>query len=206
MGLAVSGYTARNNISFEVDVFFGMNERTCLKPLLERRSIRRFRDEGVPLSKLVEAVEAARHAPSAYNRQPWSFIIIRDRGKIGELASAAPGGVPLRRAPAALAVVVDTRVAPHTHVIDGAVAATYLWLALTCMGLGAVWVEVYGNRRVEEALGLPGHVRAVALFAVGWPAESPPPRPRRPLEELVYLDEYGRLLFTGGSGNSGEER
>ncbi len=171
-----------------------MRSGDCVKPLLERRSVRRFEDRPVPLETLLEAVDVARHAPSAYNRQPWEFILITRRETLRRLAETAAGGAPLRYAPAGVAVVGDTRVSPHTYVIDCSIAATYLWLALHCLGLGAVWIEVYGNERAEELLRVPPGKRLVALFAVGWPAVRPRPTPRRSLEELVHLEEYGKHL------------
>ena len=162
-----------------------------MKPLLERRSIRLYRDEDVPLQLLLKAVDIARHAPSAYNRQPWSFIIVKRRETLDRLAATAGGGAPLRRARAAIAVVADPARAPHTHLIDASVAATYLWLALHCLGLGAVWIEVYGNGEAARILGVPEEKVLAALFAVGWPAVRPRPTPRRRLEDLVYLERYG---------------
>ncbi|RLE80279.1 MAG: hypothetical protein DRJ51_06115, partial [Thermoprotei archaeon] len=48
----------------------------CLK---RRRSVRKFKSKPLPLSLVLEVLEAARWAPSAHNAQPWRFIVIRDK-------------------------------------------------------------------------------------------------------------------------------
>ncbi len=171
-----------------------MRTNSCVKPLLERRSIRSFKDKPVSAELLLKAVDIARHAPSAHNRQPWKFIVITRRDTLRELADAAPGGAPLYEAPAGIAVIGDVEAAPHTYLIDCSVAATYLWLALHCLGLGAVWIEMHGNRRAELILHTPPGKRVVAIFAVGWPAEKPKPPSRKSLEEVTYLEDYGRPI------------
>ncbi|MCP8312307.1 MAG: nitroreductase family protein [Candidatus Methylarchaceae archaeon HK02M1] len=55
----------------------------------ERRSVRKFKDEPVPYDSLLKILEAARLAPSAGNRQPWMFMVIKDRAKKKELARAS---------------------------------------------------------------------------------------------------------------------
>jgi 5,6-dimethylbenzimidazole synthase len=50
------------------------------RTICERRDIRRFRPDPVPMATLVRILEAAHHAPSVGFMQPWNFIIIRDRG------------------------------------------------------------------------------------------------------------------------------
>lgn len=71
----------------------------------------------------------------------------------------------------------------------------YFWLALHCMGLGAVWIQTL--RRIEEInklLNVPSNYVPVAIFAIGYPAEKPSARPRRPLEEIVFIDKYGNKI------------
>ncbi len=44
-----------------------------------RRSIRRFRPDDIPDELIEQILEATRLAPSAGNRQPWCFLVIRDK-------------------------------------------------------------------------------------------------------------------------------
>jgi len=57
-----------------------------LKLMRKRRSIRRFTPEPLSKETLVKLVEAAITAPSASNKQPWRFLIVRDRDSIESAA------------------------------------------------------------------------------------------------------------------------
>ncbi len=47
----------------------------------DRRSVRSFREDQVPDETLAKILEAGRLAPSANNRQPWHFIVVKDSVK-----------------------------------------------------------------------------------------------------------------------------
>jgi len=49
------------------------------KVILERRSVRRYREEQVPEGAVRRILECGRFAPSAGNTQPWRFVVVRDR-------------------------------------------------------------------------------------------------------------------------------
>ena len=172
-------------------VFFLEISEACIKPLLERRSIRRFKSEGVPLDLVLKAIDVARYAPSARNSQPWEFIIIRSREILDSLATLHPGARPLKTASLAIAIIADHNKS-KSAIIDTSLAAMQLWLALHCLGLGAVWIQTVGyNETLHNILGYPEHMECIGILAVGWPAEKPSPKPRRPLEEIVHFDKYG---------------
>ena len=160
--------------------------------LLTRRSIRKFEDKDVPLELLIKAIDVARYAPSARNSQPWEFIIVQDREKLEALADMYTWARPLKRAKACIAVVTDPKISPQTHLVDGANATIYLWLALHALGLGAVWINALENKEMKKALKIPDDKNLLAILAIGWPAERPKPRPRKSLEEILYFEEYGK--------------
>jgi nitroreductase/NAD-dependent dihydropyrimidine dehydrogenase PreA subunit len=56
--------------------------------VLERRSVRNFKDEPVPDHLIRRVLEAGRFAPSAGNCQPWQFIVITDRELIRQMDEA----------------------------------------------------------------------------------------------------------------------
>ena len=158
----------------------------CEEFLLSRRSIRKFKPDPVPDELLRRALDMARFAPSAHNRQPWKFYVVRDKEKISMLAQIHRWSKPIAGAPLAIVVFSDYSVSPRSHVVDGSIAATYLWLALHCVGLATVWI--YTLEQVEEirrVLGVPDNLYPIAIFPVGFPDESPPARPRKNLEEIV---------------------
>ena len=167
----------------------------CFEPLLKRRSIRVFRDEDVPLELVLKAIDVARYAPSAGNRQPWRFIVIRDRSRIEALAKILRYSKPLLNAKVAVLVLASKDESPVSHMVDGSIAAMYFWLALHCTGLGAVWIQTLRNvNEILEAVGAPENYVPIGLFAIGWPGEQPVPRDRKPLSEIVFLERFGEAL------------
>lgn len=55
----------------------------------QRRSIRKYKSDPIPLDHLKQMLEAARLAPSGGNTQPWKFVVVRDPTIIQQLAVAA---------------------------------------------------------------------------------------------------------------------
>lgn len=167
--------------------------RECVDLLLTRRSIRRYRGEGVPLDVILRILDIARYAPSAKNSQPWEFIVVTDREKLDKLSEIHAWAKPVKRAPAAVVVVCDRSKSPTSYLMDCANAAIYMMLAAHAYGVGTVWIQALRDQdAIREILGIPSDRDPVAIIAMGWPAEDPPPRPRKPLEELVHINEYGK--------------
>lgn len=59
-----------------------------LEVVRARRSIREFREEPVPEEAIAQLLEAASLAPSSCNRQPWRFVLVRDRALLGRMGAA----------------------------------------------------------------------------------------------------------------------
>jgi len=150
-----------------------------LKMILARRSVRDYTRETVAESDLRSLLEAAMAAPSANNRQPWRFVVVRDRTILDLLAAAHPYGRMIAKAPLAFAVCGDASVSDW-WVQDCSAATENLLVAAAGLGLGAVWVGCHGRPEREEAvrrcLGIPKAIGVLCLVAVGHPAERLPPR------------------------------
>ncbi|ABM81430.1 nitroreductase family protein [Hyperthermus butylicus] len=68
----------------------------------------------------------------------------------------------------------------------------YIMLAAHAYGLGTVWIQAIGYQNaIKEILGIPEDKEPVSVLAVGWPAEQPPQKPRKPLSEILYVNKYG---------------
>ena len=175
----------------------GVEALTCsveelLDFLKSRRSIRRFKSEKPPLFLVLKVLDVARFAPSAKNSQPWEFIVVDDPNVKEKLARIHVGARPLENAPMAIVVVSDKTRSPTSYLVDGANAVMYILLALHAVGLGGVWIQTLRNiKEIQEILSIPEEKIPVAIIALGYPDESPKPKPRRPLEELVHYNKYG---------------
>jgi nitroreductase len=79
--------------------------------------------------------------------------------------------------------------------VDCANATMYIMLAAHALGLGTVWIQTLRNvEDIQKILNLPSSYIPVALLAIGYPDESPAPKPRKSLEEIAYLNMFGNPL------------
>ena len=85
--------------------------------------------------------------------------------------------------------ILDPDIAPGQLLseceFDSAIATEHIVLAATALGLGTCWIGMLENDKVHQLLNLPEEIRVVRLLALGYPAQSPPPRPRIPLESII---------------------
>ena len=160
-----------------------------------RRSIRRFvRGAQVRPEDVKAMLEAARLAPSAKNLQPWYLVVVRDEERKRALAEAANRQMFVADAGVVFVCVSDPGRSPRWHDKDAMIALEHIALAATALGYGSCWIGAFDEGAVKRVVKVPEPLRVVALMAVGVPDESPPPRPRRRLEELAFSEEFGRPL------------
>jgi nitroreductase len=72
-----------------------------------RRSVRSYTDRQVADETLMELLALAGRAPSAFNLQPWRFVVVRDAGLKAALAAAAYGQKQVTGAPVVIAMYTD---------------------------------------------------------------------------------------------------
>jgi nitroreductase len=188
--------------------------------VLGQRACRRFSDEPVDDALVERCIEAATHAPSAENRQPWEFVVVRDadrRAAIGKLTrqawraggrahsedrlppkllaevdAGAEGGV----ADAPVLVVVcgngDTGM-PVTLPSSVFPAVQNLLLAANALGLGSALttLALLQEDELRALLHLPTAVRPMAVVPIGWPASSLGPPRRLPVSERSHREVFG---------------
>jgi nitroreductase len=75
---------------------------------------------------------------------------------------------------------------------DSAAATMNLLLAAADMGLGACWVGMFREESLSEDFCIPPNIRPVAIIPLGHTRSQVKPRPRRPREELVYEETWGK--------------
>jgi nitroreductase len=80
---------------------------TAPEAALSRRSIRNYAPTPIPRADLFELLRLAGRAPSAFNVQPWRFVVVEDDDLKAKLAEAAHGQQQVLRAPATIVVYSD---------------------------------------------------------------------------------------------------
>jgi nitroreductase len=157
-----------------------------LQFILGRRSIRVYEPGDVSDADLQQVLQAAMAAPSAVARDPWRFVIVRDRQCREQLAAELPNGQMLPHAALGIVVCGDLE---HAHdrqlsylLQDCSAAIENLLLAAHALGYGACWLGVHPRenrvRHVSQVLGLPPSVLPVAIIALGRPGEQKEARTR----------------------------
>ena len=146
-----------------------------------RRSVRKYSDQSVPAEVITRCLEAARLAPSWRNGQPWRFIVVRDRETIQRLVRANwLGGVVnlwLKDVPVVIVACAEARASGDKgdqlyYLVDVAIALEHVVLAATAEGLGTCWIGGFSEDKVRDVLGIPDHIRVVAMTPLGYPADG----------------------------------
>ena len=147
-----------------------------IKTIFARRSIRKYTEEPVRQQDIQTLLEAAMAAPSASNRKPWQFVVVTKRAILDALGEAHPHGKMLFDAPLAICVCGDLTEMERFWVQDCSAATENILLAVTALGLGAVWLGVYPRDdridAVRRILALPEHITPLNLIAIGHAAEE----------------------------------
>jgi len=162
----------------------------------KRYSVRAYKPDPVEEEKLARVLEAARLAPTAANRQAFRVLVIRTKGREEELHRIY-GRDWFTQAPLVLAVCalpaegwVRKADGWNASEVDATIAMTHLILAAADEGLGTCWIAAFDPGAAREVLGLPGGVVPSAFTPLGYPADSLPPKKRRPAGELVRHDRW----------------
>lgn len=160
-----------------------------MRAIMSRCSVRRYEREELPRKVLVELLEAARLAPSGMNRQPWELVVVTDQERKRALVPICNNQRFIEDCSAFIAGVDDP--GQKWERVDLAIALDHLSLAATERGLGTCWIGAFDRDRLAEFLSVPSGRKVTVCMTVGYPAESPRPRPRRGLDELVHWEHYG---------------
>lgn len=165
--------------------------------LIESRySVRAYKPDAVEDEKLQAVLHAARLAPTAANRQPIRFVVVHTADKENELKRIY-GADWFTEPP----IVICACVVPSeawvrasdrkNHCdIDAAIAMDHLVLAAANEGLGACWICAFNPVEAREVLGLPDDVEPVAFTPLGYPADLPREKKRKPLGDLVKFERW----------------
>lgn len=151
-------------------------------PILERRSIRKYKEKNVPKELIDKLLEAACAAPSACNRRPVDLFAVTNAEKLEELS--ASGRFTKMKSPLVIVVVGNLgRALPlqlaDYWIHDAAAASQNILIKATELGLGSCWCGVHPQTRmmakVSEALGLSKKQIPFSIIKIGYPDESHEP-------------------------------
>ncbi len=175
------------------------------KVIKERKSIRKFESREVENEKLENIIECARLCQSAKNRQPWSFMILKDEAKNniadimlslfekndinipGYMNSSKSSANVIKNAPVLILVFREN---DENWLIGDLLsigaAIEHICLEAVNLGLGSLWIRdtVYTEKEICKSVGY-SDLQLVSAIAIGYSAESPSQRPRKSTSEIL---------------------
>jgi nitroreductase len=199
-----------------------VTEKAFFDVVLRQRACRSFTDDDVPDGELAKMLEAAVHAPSAENAQPWVFVVVRDparRAAIADLTrrlwedharASAEARLDSRLladvdrataagfggAPVLVVVAGDTRGGTSRRALPSSVlpAVQNLLLAAAALGYGSALTTLatYATAELGSLLELPEGVEPLAVVPIGRPARPLGPPRRLPVPAKAHLERYGQ--------------
>ena len=174
-----------------------------------RRSIRKYKNRDIPNEVIEDLINFARLAPSAKNRQPWKFMIVKDKTK-NEIAdimlekekkskvslerkiynansSVKATANIMKQAPILILVFKskeDNWIIGDSLSIGAAIE--HICLRATDLGLGSLWIRdiVYTQNEIANLVGK-SYMELISAISIGYPDESPKQRTRKKLNEVL---------------------
>lgn len=163
--------------------------------ILNRRSVRKYKDTPVAREVIEKLLEAACAAPSACNRRPVDFYVVTGEEKLSELSQC--GRFTRFKSPLIIVVVGNlSRALPlglaDYWIHDAAAASENILLQATALGLGSCWCGVHPQKRmmdkVAKCLGLSDKQIPFSLIKLGYPDESPKPHSGYEEKRVFFVD------------------
>lgn len=157
----------------------------AIENIMTRSSVRTYSDRAISDQQVDTLLRAAMAAPTAVDRRPWQFVVIRSRATLDTIAANCRNISMAAEAQLAIAVCGDLSVAlegdAQAYWIQDCSAATEnLLLAANAMGLGAVWCGIYpiADRMefVRNLLDLPENIVPLNIIPIGYPAADNSPK------------------------------
>ncbi|MFC1860839.1 nitroreductase family protein [Chloroflexota bacterium] len=177
-----------------------INKRASLKTRISSREIE--------AAKIDKILEAGRVAPSGRNKQPWRFIVVKDKAIKDALVTKSFNDVnhEAKEAPIIIVACANPSDALTTHerefyLFDVALAVENIVLAATDLGLVTHLMTGLNEDELKKVLGLPTEVRFVAATPLAYPTgdsydeavkERLSQRSRIDMQEMVYSDKWGK--------------
>ncbi len=165
--------------------------------LKSRYSCRNYLTRDIDDDLVYKIVEAAQLAPSACNRQPWTFIAVRNEATRRQILAKSRSS--FIDAPVVIVACGHHDQAWHRpsdnkdHTdVDLSIAIEHICLAATSLGLATCWVCSFDTEATCQALELPDYIEPIALIPLGYSADqSPmPPKVRKKLNEIIRWEKY----------------
>ena len=183
-----------------------------LKNIYSRRSVRSYLHKDVPDEALKEIIKAGTYAPTAVNKQPWRFVVIKNRDLIEQYGDRARKlWLENNKDPKDSHLIELTRMMAHENfkifygapalvlvfahpeafspIQDCALAAENMMLAGRALGLGSCWIGLAiplgSDEQFLKDMEVPENYRLIAPLIFGYPKKADVKGPDRNTEVIL---------------------
>jgi nitroreductase len=158
--------------------------------VLSRRSIRCYKEKDIPIEILDKILEAGRQAPSAGNRQPWHFIVLKDYETKKKLSKGLWNKF-VKDTPVTIVGCASVKgIMKKWSIVDTTIALQNMVVAAWAMGVGSCWIGDFKEEQVKRLLDIPNGWKVVSLLTLGYPDEQPDQRKKKTIEEIVSYEKF----------------
>lgn len=165
--------------------------------IIERRSIRKYKDEDVSTDLLFEITSLALNAPSASNMKAWQLVIITEKEKIEKIKRFSPGMgfIP----PALIVIGIDKKkaiekageIASKEFIYyDAAIVSYNISLLALEYHLGSCIMASFNRQAVAKFVSFSEEVCPVLMVSIGYPSIEPTKRITKDRNESIFLQNY----------------
>ncbi len=163
----------------------------------KRYSVRSFSKKGIGEENLEKIFSAANLAPSAGNVQAYEIVFVEDEKTKRRISGMAEQDF-IAEAPVVLVVFANEARSAKKYgrrgefycLLDAAIAASYIQLAATALGLGTCWVGAFDDDELRKILNAPTHLKPVAIIPLGYPNNEPEEKERRKISDIVHAEKF----------------
>jgi nitroreductase len=140
-----------------------------------RSSVRNYTDKPLSDEETTYILGCASTAPSAGNLEAWDVVVVTEEDLRMELAEAAYDQEHIAKASTVFVICANYVRSMSRYgergilyaVQDATIACTYMMLAAHAKKIHTCWTGAFDEDAVREILGLPQHIRPIALLAAG---------------------------------------
>ncbi len=159
--------------------------------IINRRSIRKYKESEIPKKDLDLILEAANHSPMAEEYQSWKLILVKNKEIKNRIVNLSANQKWVKYASAFVFGIMLNKGDPRWRIIDTSIALENVVLAAEALGYGSCWIGAFEEEEIKKLLQIPKKNQILAYITLGIKDEVPHNREYKNLEEIVYLDKYG---------------
>lgn len=165
-----------------------MDAIDCIKT---RRSIRFYENEKIPEDVVEDILDCGRLAPTAFNKQPWEFIVVKKKDALKEIPEIVDYSDFIKNC--SLCIVICGNTEEKYYLEDSCAATENILLAAHAYGYGACWVAGHNQKHTKELkqlLKIPKDYDPVSIVSIGKPKEKVKCPKKKKLKDILHKETF----------------